>query len=298
MIVANPLAPLPGITTPLREEGQAARARPGDPHRESHDLAAAAVLRPHRDRDAAASCCSWPSPLLRMLYYLVLVETGLGSVAYDQIALRAAEPAGRPHLAGARPASPCWPCSASSRPCSSWPPIIRPATRRRSGWCCGRSGGRCASCCTPQGVLIVVYLLLLLPLAHFGLSSTLTKQIGVPPFVSEELFKSATTSWLYVGFLLVLAYVNLRLILTLPLLATTSATRVAGLRHQLAADPLAQPAHRRHGDLAVPDGAAARSRCCSCVTLVPTVVTDFNSTRTCRRSPRRSGWPPGRSASS
>ena len=76
----------------------------------------------------------------------------------------------------------------------------------------------------PQGLLIVLYLLLLLPLGHLGLSSTLTKQIGVPPFVSEELQKSTTSSLLYTGFLLVLTYLNLRLILTLPILATTDAS--------------------------------------------------------------------------
>ena len=104
----------------------------------------------------------------------------------------------------------------------------------------------------PQGVLVVVYLLLLLPLGHFGLSSTLTKQIGVPPFISEELFKSATTSGLYTGVLLVSwSTSNLRLILTLPLLATTVRHGLAGLRHQLAPDPMAELSHRRHGDLAV-----------------------------------------------
>ena len=76
--------------------------------------------------------------------------------------------------------------------------------------------------CTRRGVLIIVYLLLLLPLGHLGLSSTLTKRIGVPPFVSGELEKSAPAAGSTPRCLLVLAYVNLRLILTLPLLATTT----------------------------------------------------------------------------
>jgi glycerophosphoryl diester phosphodiesterase len=51
----------------------------------------------------------------------------------------------------------------------------------------------------------------------------LTKKVAVPPFVSEELSKSGTGSLLYGAFTLVVFYLNLRLILTLPLLGTTSA---------------------------------------------------------------------------
>jgi glycerophosphoryl diester phosphodiesterase len=51
----------------------------------------------------------------------------------------------------------------------------------------------------------------------------LTKKVAVPPFISEELSKNPSTSLLYSGVLLVITYLNLRLIFTLPLLGTTSA---------------------------------------------------------------------------
>ena len=75
----------------------------------------------------------------------------------------------------------------------------------------------------PQGLLMIVYLILLLPLGQLGLTSVLTKKVAVPPFISEELSKNPSQSLLYSGVLLVITYLNLRLIFTLPLLGTTSA---------------------------------------------------------------------------
>jgi glycerophosphoryl diester phosphodiesterase len=75
----------------------------------------------------------------------------------------------------------------------------------------------------PQGLLMIVYLILLLPLGQLGLTSILTKKVAVPPFISEELNKSPSTSLIYSAVLLVISYLNLRLIFTLPLLGTTTA---------------------------------------------------------------------------
>jgi glycerophosphoryl diester phosphodiesterase len=221
MVVANPLAPLPGITAPL------AKVKP---------LGARGAIR-------VASHTTWRQPqfylltvmamqllllflavpLLQMLYYLVLVETGLGSVAYDQIALVLSNPLADLTLL-------ILACIAVLAVFCEFTTLFILAAHHQAGDSTSfrlvlrQMGRTLRKLWSPGGVLILIYLLLLLPLAHFGLSSTLTKQIGVPPFVSEELFKSATTSWAYVAFLVVLAYVNLRLILTLPVLATTSAT--------------------------------------------------------------------------
>ena len=162
-------------------------------------------------------------PLLQMMYSLVLVETGLGSVAYDRIAHVLQNPladitllllAGAAVLIVAAEFTTLFVLAAHHQAgdSTSFRLVLRQV------WMTVRKLFH------PQGLLIVVYVLLLLPLGHLGLSSTLTKKIGVPPFVSEELMKSATSSLLYSGFLLVLLYLNLRLILTLPLLATTSAS--------------------------------------------------------------------------
>jgi glycerophosphoryl diester phosphodiesterase len=75
----------------------------------------------------------------------------------------------------------------------------------------------------PQGLLMIVYLILLLPLGHWGLTTILTKKVAVPPFIGDELSKSGSGSLFYGTFLLVVFYVNLRLIFTVPLLGTTSA---------------------------------------------------------------------------
>jgi glycerophosphoryl diester phosphodiesterase len=162
-------------------------------------------------------------PLLRMIYQLVLVETGLGSVAYDKISTVLQNPLADLTLLVLA-------LVAVLIVFTEFTTLFTLAAHHQQGdstsfrlvlrqvWATIRKLFH------PQGLLIVVYLLLLLPLAHLGLSSTLTKKIGVPPFVSEELGKSASTSIAYVAILLVLAYVNLRLILTMPLLATTDAT--------------------------------------------------------------------------
>jgi glycerophosphoryl diester phosphodiesterase len=75
----------------------------------------------------------------------------------------------------------------------------------------------------PQGLLMIVYLILLLPLGHLGLTTILTKKVAVPPLIGDELSKSGSASLFYGAFLLVVFYVNLRLIFTVPLLGTTSA---------------------------------------------------------------------------
>jgi glycerophosphoryl diester phosphodiesterase len=162
-------------------------------------------------------------PLLRMLYALVLVETNLGSVAYDQILTVLQNPladltlfvlAGIAVMAVTVELTTLFVLAAHHQAGDSTSFRL---VLRQVWWTIRKI-------LHPQGLLILVYLLLLLPLGQLGLSSALTKKIGVPPFISEELHKSATTSWAYTALLVVLIYVNLRLILTLPLLATTSAS--------------------------------------------------------------------------
>jgi glycerophosphoryl diester phosphodiesterase len=162
-------------------------------------------------------------PLLRMLYALVLVETGLGSVAYDQILNVLLNPlADFTLLILASVAVVAIVIELTTLFVLADHHQLGDSTSfrlvlRQVGWTIRKLAH-------PTGVLIIVYLLLLLPLGQLGMSSALTKRIGVPPFISGELHKSATTSGLYTALLVVLVYVNLRLILTLPLLATTSAT--------------------------------------------------------------------------
>lgn len=163
------------------------------------------------------------TPMIRLLYRLVLVETGLGSIAYDRVSHVLRNPLAdltllliavvavvaimvelitlfvlaSHHQDGD---------STSFRLVlrQTWATIKKVAPH-------------------PQGLLMIVYLILLLPLGHVGFATLLTKKVAVPPFVSEELSKSGTGSLLYGAFVLVVFYINLRLIFTLPLLGTTSA---------------------------------------------------------------------------
>ncbi|MBS1673419.1 MAG: glycerophosphoryl diester phosphodiesterase membrane domain-containing protein [Actinobacteria bacterium] len=70
----------------------------------------------------------------------------------------------------------------------------------------------------PTTLLLIPYLLLLVPLGQAGIGSVLSRWVAVPAFVSDELFKEPRTAVLYLALLLVLWWLNLRLILTVPLL--------------------------------------------------------------------------------
>ena len=191
-----------------------------------------------------ASCCCIAIPVIRLLYGLVLLQTGLGSIAYDRISHVLRNPFADLTLlliAGRRG------CRDHGRAIT----LFVLASHHQDGdrhlvpaRCSSQVWETIKKLVHPQGLLIIIYLILLLPLGQLGLTSILTKKVAVPPFVSEELSKSGTGSLLYGAFTLVVFYLNLRLILTLPLLGTTSAGVWRSLRNQLAADPLAVASHR------------------------------------------------------
>ncbi|MGX1934243.1 glycerophosphodiester phosphodiesterase family protein [Microbacterium resistens] len=70
----------------------------------------------------------------------------------------------------------------------------------------------------PSSLLLVPYLLLLVPLGQAGIGSVLTRWVAVPAFVSDELLKEPQNAAAYLLILLVLWWLNLRLILTVPML--------------------------------------------------------------------------------
>lgn len=72
-------------------------------------------------------------------------------------------------------------------------------------------------------LLLVPYLLLIVPLAHIGINSVLTSWVTVPAFVSDELIKEPLHAALYTAAMLLIWYVNLRLIFALPVLLLTDA---------------------------------------------------------------------------
>ncbi|MGX1696613.1 glycerophosphoryl diester phosphodiesterase membrane domain-containing protein [Microbacterium keratanolyticum] len=70
----------------------------------------------------------------------------------------------------------------------------------------------------PSALVLIPYLILLLPLGHVGFGSVLTRWVSIPAFVSDELLKSPSTTAIYVGFLLIVWWLNLRFVFALPLL--------------------------------------------------------------------------------
>jgi glycerophosphoryl diester phosphodiesterase len=80
-------------------------------------------------------------------------------------------------------------------------------------------GARLRALAKPSSLLLVPYLLIVAPLGHVALGSALTTWIAIPGFIGGELMKSPGTA---VGYTLIIAaiwYLNLRLVLVLPMLA-------------------------------------------------------------------------------
>lgn len=70
----------------------------------------------------------------------------------------------------------------------------------------------------PSTLLLVPYLVLIVPLGHAGIGSVLTQWVAIPAFVTDELMKTPMHAALYTLLLVLVWWVNLRLIFTIPLL--------------------------------------------------------------------------------
>jgi len=161
-------------------------------------------------------------PMIRLLYQLVLAETGLGSIAYDRISHVLRNPLADVTLLLIA-------VVAVMAITVELVTLFVLASHHQDGDATAfrlvlrQTWGTIKKLVHPQGLLMIVYLIFLLPLGQVGFATLLTKKVAVPPFVSEELSKSGTGSLFYGAFVLVVLYLNLRLIFTLPLLGTTSA---------------------------------------------------------------------------
>ena len=63
---------------------------------------------------------------------------------------------------------------------------------------------------TPNGALIILYILIAVPLCGIGTTITLTKTFYIPNFITDVIFASPLYSVAYVGFLLILAWIGFR----------------------------------------------------------------------------------------
>ncbi|MBC9942913.1 glycerophosphodiester phosphodiesterase [Leucobacter sp. cx-328] len=82
----------------------------------------------------------------------------------------------------------------------------------------------------PSSAALFGYVLLVVPLSGFGFISTLSQGISIPHFVSGELLKSPVGSIIWYTFVIVLAFLNLRFALSIPIFVLTDATGGRALR--------------------------------------------------------------------
>ena len=68
-----------------------------------------------------------------------------------------------------------------------------------------------------QLFFFVVYFVLMIPLSNLGMSSVFSEKFFIPKFITEELMKTLGGKVIYISFLLICGYINLRLIFSVPL---------------------------------------------------------------------------------
>lgn len=73
----------------------------------------------------------------------------------------------------------------------------------------------------PGTLMLIPYFVIVVPLAHIGVNSALTRWVAVPAFVSDELLKEPLHAVLYTAAMLGIAYLNLRLAFVMPAIVTT-----------------------------------------------------------------------------
>ncbi|MHA3725121.1 glycerophosphoryl diester phosphodiesterase membrane domain-containing protein [Leucobacter sp. HY1910] len=79
----------------------------------------------------------------------------------------------------------------------------------------------------PGSLPLIAYLFLLLPLSGFGFTSALAQGIAIPSFISGELLKSTSSTVALTLLLITLAWLNLRLALTVPTFVLSTGRRSA-----------------------------------------------------------------------
>ena len=70
-----------------------------------------------------------------------------------------------------------------------------------------------------QTLFFIVYFLITIPTINLGVKSVITKNLFIPKFISNEIMKTTSSFIIWGLIMLILAYINLRLIFTLPLTA-------------------------------------------------------------------------------
>lgn len=128
----------------------------------------------------------------------------------------------------------------------------------------------------PSSAPLVGLLFFLMPLANFGFISVLTRAISVPAFITGELEKTATGTIALIVFFAVIAFLNLRFALALPIFALSDATGGRAMRAswRLTRGFLTRGAVLAAGALAILFGSFGIGLV-SAFALIPTAVSDL-----------------------
>ena len=70
-----------------------------------------------------------------------------------------------------------------------------------------------------QTLFFIIYFIITIPTVNLGVKSVLAKNLFIPKFISGEIMKTTSGFIIWGSIMIVLAYINLRLIFTLPLTA-------------------------------------------------------------------------------
>lgn len=125
----------------------------------------------------------------------------------------------------------------------------------------------------PRSLPLISYLFLLLPLSGFGFTSTLARGVAIPAFISGELLKSPSSTVALAIFLLLLAWLNLRLSLTLPIFVVSTG-RAAGRTSWRLTRGLRAPASIALAVAAVMISAGLVGSALLVTSIIPTAITD------------------------
>lgn len=82
-----------------------------------------------------------------------------------------------------------------------------------------------------QHIFYIVYFILIFPFANLGISSVLLGEIYIPKFITEEIVKTNVGLGFYLLTMIVLAFINLRLVFLLPLMIISDKSFIKNLRY-------------------------------------------------------------------
>ncbi|MBC1543129.1 glycerophosphoryl diester phosphodiesterase membrane domain-containing protein [Listeria cossartiae] len=79
-----------------------------------------------------------------------------------------------------------------------------------------------------QAIYFLLYFFLLLPIAGLSLPITITENLYLPHFITDELMKTTTGTWLYVIAIALIFYISARLVFALPYFIENKSLKISG----------------------------------------------------------------------